>query len=78
MCGICGFLLPTDGIDVVSVTRKTTDTLRHRGPDDQGICVDQDACIALGHRRLSITELGPAGAQPMTSPCGRFVIAFNG
>ena len=78
MCGICGFLLPTDGIEVVSATRKMTDSLRHRGPDDQGIWVDQDAGVALGHRRLSIIELGPAGAQPMTSPCGRFVIAFNG
>jgi asparagine synthase (glutamine-hydrolysing) len=78
MCGICGFLLPTDGIDAVSVTRKMTDTLRHRGPDDQGIWLDQDAGVAFGHRRLSITELGSAGAQPMTSACGRFVIAFNG
>lgn len=78
MCGICGFLLPTDGIEVVSATQKMTDTLSHRGPDDQGIWADQDAGVALGHRRLSIIELGPAGAQPMTSPCGRFVIAFNG
>jgi asparagine synthase (glutamine-hydrolysing) len=78
MCGICGFLLPTDGIELVSATRKMTDTLRHRGPDDKGIWVDQDAGVALGHRRLSITELGLAGAQPMTSPCGRYIIAFNG
>ena len=78
MCGICGFLRPTEGIELDGAIRKVTNTLRHRGPDDQGIWVDQDAGMALGHRRLSITELGPAGAQPMTSPCGRFVIAFNG
>ncbi len=78
MCGICGFLRPAEGIELDGAIRKVTNTLRHRGPDDQGIWVDQDAGIALGHRRLSITELGPEGAQPMTSPCGRFVIAFNG
>ena len=78
MCGICGFLRPTEGIELDDAIRKVTNTLRHRGPDDQGIWVDQDAGMALGHRRLSITELGPAGAQPMTSPCGRFVIVFNG
>lgn len=78
MCGICGFLLPIDGIEIVSATQKMTAALSHRGPDDQGIWVDQDTGVAIGHRRLSVIELSSAGAQPMTSPCGRFIIAFNG
>ena len=54
------------------------DTLHHRGPDDVGIWADPEAGVAMGHRRLSIIDLSPAGAQPMISPCGRYVIAFNG
>ena len=52
--------------------------IRHRGPDDAGAWVDAEAGIALGHRRLSIIDLSPAGHQPMLSSCGRFVLAFNG
>lgn len=55
-----------------------TETLALRGPDDQGTWTDFEAGIALGHRRLSILDLSPLGHQPMTSACGRYVIAFNG
>ena len=52
--------------------------LRHRGPDDAGVFVDQDQGIGLAHSRLSILDLSPTGHQPMVSPDGLVVLVFNG
>ena len=54
------------------------DALAHRGPDGHGIFLDQNAGIALSHRRLSIIDPSDQGRQPMTSSCGRFTITYNG
>ncbi len=81
MCGISGFLSlnqDLDGDSLDSITQRMIDTLKHRGPDAGGVWVDAAAGVALGHRRLSIQDLSAAGAQPMLSACGRFVITFNG
>ncbi|MCP5143942.1 MAG: asparagine synthase (glutamine-hydrolyzing) [Gammaproteobacteria bacterium] len=81
MCGIAGFLSPDFFNEhgraevIVSAMR---DSIRYRGPDDAGSWVDEDAHVALGHRRLSILDLSPAGHQPMVSADGRLVIAYNG
>src|SRR4029079_7625755 len=53
-------------------------TLRHRGPDASGIWAEADRGGAVGHTRLYIIDLSPAGAQPMVSSCGRCVIVYNG
>lgn len=53
-------------------------TLHHRGPDDGGTYVDAARGVALGHRRLSILDLSPAGHQPMASHDGRLVLVYNG
>jgi len=76
MCGIAGIL--TNGRTDASVVARMTDAVAHRGPDDSGIWTDQDAGIGLGHRRLAVVDLTPAGHQPMLSADGRFVLIFNG
>src|ERR1051325_5334529 len=81
MCGITGFLntSPQQGSDEMQATvRRMSDTLLHRGPDDEGSWVDEAAGVALGFRRLSIIDLSPEGHQPMTSAAGRYTLIFNG
>lgn len=79
MCGIAGFLLaaPTSQRPA-DVIHRMTAVLEHRGPDDDGVWLDMGTGVALGHRRLSILDLSPAGHQPMVSAGGRYVAAFNG
>jgi asparagine synthase (glutamine-hydrolysing) len=60
------------------MSRLMTDAIRHRGPNDEGVWVDAEAGIALGHRRLSILDLSQEGHQPMKSANGRYVLVFNG
>src|SRR3954454_1718402 len=76
MCGIAG-IFSSGRVDEHAVARMIR-PLVHRGPDDEGIWFDPDAGIGLGHRRLAIVDLSPAGHQPMHSADGRFVLTFNG
>lgn len=76
MCGIAG-VLGGPKIDTALIARMSG-ALAHRGPDDHGVWIDAEAGIGLGHRRLSIIDLSPAGHQPMHSPAGRYVLSFNG
>lgn len=75
MCGLTGYL--GGGVDR-RVLKSMADKIYNRGPDEYGEWIDEQNEIAIGHRRLSILELTSAGAQPMRSVCGRYIIAFNG
>ncbi len=81
MCGVAGFLMDSKSSSSVNfdlITKKMTDSIKHRGPNDSGCWNNPSEGIALGHRRLSILDLSDAGHQPMESSNGRYVIAFNG
>jgi asparagine synthase (glutamine-hydrolysing) len=76
MCGIAG-ILNLDGEPASPVIlRRMADTLAHRGPDGEGVFTDGNA--GLGHRRLAIIDLSPAGHQPMLSRDGRYALTYNG
>lgn len=76
MCGIAGFC--NGDFDRRKNIEKMNERIKHRGPDASGVWVSEDQKVALGHRRLSIIDLTPGGAQPMESKNGRYVIAYNG
>lgn len=80
MCGIAGILRrkTSDRGDLADCIARMTAALPHRGPDATNFWVDEAAGIAFGHRRLSVLDLSPAGAQPMRSDCGRLTVTFNG
>ncbi|WP_227818015.1 asparagine synthase (glutamine-hydrolyzing) [Nitrogeniibacter aestuarii] len=79
MCGIAGFWHRTvSGLDLQAIAGRMADALTHRGPDERGVWVETHRGFGMGHRRLSVVDLSPAGAQPMCSSDGRLVVAFNG
>ncbi len=81
MCGLTGFIDFTRSTPADVLRGRVgamAETLRHRGPDDDGVWVDAEAGVALGFRRLSIIDLSAQGHQPMVSASGRHVIVFNG
>ncbi len=76
MCGIAGFCNWKG--DWQKNIERMCDKMRDRGPDASGVWASDDHRVVLGHRRLAIVDLSPAGAQPMLSHDGRYVMAYNG
>jgi asparagine synthase (glutamine-hydrolysing) len=74
MCGIAGYA----GLHDPALLQQMCGAMAYRGPDDEGIWCDREEGIGLGHRRLSIIDISPAGHQPMLTDSGRTVIAYNG
>lgn len=77
MCGISGQIAWRHRIDD-SAVRRMTAGINHRGPDDHGLWTSDDGHCVLGHARLSILDLSPAGHQPMRDPLTGNVIVYNG
>jgi asparagine synthase (glutamine-hydrolysing) len=76
MCGVTG-IFNLNGAPVSPVLlRRMTDAIAHRGPDGEGFYTD--SFVGLGHRRLAIIDLTPAGHQPMMTPDGSIVLCYNG
>lgn len=78
MCGFVGVLSNQADMLGSQYIARMTDAIRRRGPDDSGVWADPAAGVVLGHRRLAIVDLTPAGHQPMACHTGRFITAFNG
>lgn len=82
MCGIFGLVTTRSAGEVESILGRGTGAMRHRGPDDEGLEIVRDEgrglTVALGHRRLSILDLSPAGHQPMRDEATGNWIVYNG
>src|SRR6266853_1097208 len=79
MCGIAGALLPNAALSAPEIEARLwrmIATIRHRGPDDEGVWTD--GLCGLGHARLSIIDLSPAGHQPIASADGAVWLTYNG
>jgi asparagine synthase (glutamine-hydrolysing) len=76
MCGVAG-LIHLNGEPVSPVIlKKMTDAIAHRGPDGEGQWIEGN--VGIGHRRLAIIDLSPAGHQPMITGDHRYVLSYNG
>jgi asparagine synthase (glutamine-hydrolysing) len=73
VCGIAGFAGDGD----VAILKRMSDAITHRGPDAEGIWVDETARVFLGHRRLSIVDIR-GGEQPMWTSDKMLGVVFNG
>jgi len=75
MCGITGVYALRQNFSETDLQRMT-DAIVHRGPDGEGHWIESN--VGLGHRRLSIIDLSPAGHQPMISADHRYILSYNG
>ena len=75
MCGIVGFI-SKERQD--ATLKAMVQSQHHRGPDDNGIYIDETTGIHLGHNRLSIQDTSSHAHQPFISSCQNYIIIFNG
>ena len=80
MCGIAGHYAYSSAAPPIDrgALLRSRDSMTARGPDGAGLWLSDDMKLGLAHRRLAIIDLTEAGAQPMHSTDGRYVVTFNG
>lgn len=79
MCGLAGLFAPdTRPAALKAQLPAMLAAIAHRGPDADGTWAEDEIGLALGHVRLAILDLSKAGAQPMHSQTGRYVLSYNG
>ena len=76
MCGITGLIYTNNAPVSPIVLKNMTDSIAHRGPDGEGQWIEGN--VGIGHRRLSILDLSPAGHQPMIDANNRYLLSYNG
>jgi asparagine synthase (glutamine-hydrolysing) len=76
MCGIAGVHNLNGDPVPVGLLQRMTDSIAHRGPDGEGHYTDGP--VGLGHRRLAVIDLSPAGHQPMANETGDVILTYNG
>ncbi|MFN0082230.1 MAG: asparagine synthase (glutamine-hydrolyzing) [Ferruginibacter sp.] len=77
MCGISGIISPNKALVNACSLKTMSDILKHRGPDGEGLWVNNENTAGLSHRRLAIIDLSDAAAQPMHY-LKRYSIVYNG
>jgi asparagine synthase (glutamine-hydrolysing) len=77
MCGIGGTISPNNPVNIDEL-QSMKHSLNHRGPDGNGIWINESQSIGLVHARLSILDLSEFASQPMISSNKRYVLSFNG
>jgi asparagine synthase (glutamine-hydrolysing) len=75
MCGIVGFISKEKKENTL---KSMIQTQTHRGPDDNGLFIDEKSGVHLGHNRLSIQDISSHSHQPFVSSCKNYTIIFNG
>ena len=76
MCGIAGFISPYTSLVQPQKVQTMMNTLRHRGPDGEGLWINENHTVCLGHRRLAIIDTSDAASQPFHYK--QFTLTFNG
>lgn len=78
MCGICGIISFDNSVIDEKILIRMRDEMKHRGPDAEGIFINETKNVGFGFRRLAIIDLSPAANQPMSNHDKSIWIIFNG